>query len=206
MPLINTAGLTIIGDGSQWFWAMAGFFAIPITGYAIYSQLRAQRSANRVAALLALRTEWDSERMLRQRLALLLHGAEGKPGWPPALDPVGNFFEHLGLLVDYGDVGVDVVWDQWRAPIQATWLAHARAVVEERKNDPALWDRWEGLARTMAELDRRHRLPPLDIEGANATPAWLVANLIERLRLEQEAKAGVIPTWSAAQPAEEAEA
>ena len=82
MPFINTAGLTILGDGSQWFWSMAAFLALPITGYAIFSQLRAQRSANRVNAMAALMDKWESDRMVRHRMATLIHAAEGRPGWP----------------------------------------------------------------------------------------------------------------------------
>jgi hypothetical protein len=81
----------VLGDG--------GVLAIPITGYLIFSQLRGQRSANRVNAMEELRDEWDSERVARHRLAVLMHHAEGKPGWPPALTGVGNFFGQMGYLV-----------------------------------------------------------------------------------------------------------
>jgi hypothetical protein len=203
MPLINTAGLTIFGDGSQWFWAMAGFFAIPVTGYMIFSQLRGQRSANRVAVLFALGAEWDSERMLRHRLAVLLHGAEGRPGLPPSLDAVGNFFERMALLEAHGDVGLDVVWEQWGASIQGWWLPHATLIAEQRRREPGLWDQWEGLADKIVKESRRRGIPPVDPDTARAARAsYIIPGLIERLRREQEAKAGIVPTWQPVQPAE----
>jgi hypothetical protein len=203
MPFINTAGLTILGDGSQWFWSMAAFLAIPLTGYMILSQLRGQRSANRVAALSALQAEWDSERMLRHRLAVLMHDAAGTPGWPPSLDPVGNFFEHLALLEDHGDVGVDVVWETWGQAVQGWWLSNAAAIKEQRLRDPGLWDRWESLMRKMVVQSRRHGVPPVDLDKARgAVSSFLIPGLIERLRVEQEARAGVVPSWSPAQTAD----
>jgi hypothetical protein len=43
--LINTNDLVLIGPGSEWFWIMAQFVALAVTGLAIIRQLRAQRSA-----------------------------------------------------------------------------------------------------------------------------------------------------------------
>lgn len=206
MPLINTEGLTIIGDGSQWFWAMAGFFAIPITGYAIYSQLRAQRSANRVSAFTALRAEWRLEHLRRTSLAVLMHHAAGKPGWPPTLAPVGNFYERVAILAKRGDVNAEDVWAEAGGPIQVFWHLNAAAVVEDRKKYPREWEHWEAMAQAMAETSRRRGFPPIDLDIARAALPDLISDSIEALRIEQEAKAGDIPTWPPSQPSEEAEA
>jgi hypothetical protein len=206
MPLINTEGLTILGDGSQWFWAMAGFFAIPITGYAIFSQLRVQRSANRVNAMKALSDEWNSERMVRHRLAVMLHAAEGKSGSPPGLAFVANCFERMGYLAKRGDVQVEDIWESWGQAIQAWWLASAASIAEERsRSGPLTWRRWEKLVHAMADVDRRegNRLVDLDI-ALGPEMSLVIAGLIERLRLEQEMKLGLIPTWPPAQPPGEA--
>lgn len=210
MPFINTEGLTIIGDGSQWFWAMAGFFAIPLTGYAIYSQLRAQRSANRVRAFSALRAEWRLDHLGRSGLAVLMHHAAGKPGWPPTLAPVGNFFERVAVLVKRGDVNAEDVWTEFGSALQLYWLLNAAVVAEERKKDPRLWEhmweRWEALAQAMTEVSHRRGYPRADLEMARAVLPVTISDSIEALRVEQEAKAGLIPTWPASQPSEEAEA
>lgn len=208
MPFINTAGLTILGDGSQWFWSMAAFLALPITGYAIFSQLRAQRSANRVNAMAALADKWDSDRMVRHRLATLIHAAETRPGWPPALFDIGQFFERIALLERHGDVALRTVWEEWGYAIQVWWLRYAAAIAEERgRSGPGFWEDWEKLAHVMAEVDRRRRRRPIgdeDVRGHVLSVS--ISDLIERLRLEQEAKSGVIPTWPPAPVPEEAPA
>jgi hypothetical protein len=208
MPFINTEGLTIIGDGSQWFWAMAGFLALPITGYAIYSQLRAQRSANRVNAMAALVDKWESDRMVRHRLAVLMDIAEGRPGWPPALFDIGMFFDRIALLVKHGDVNVTNVWEEWSFAVQVWWLRNAAAIAEERRTSgPLLWADWEHLAHAMEDLDRRHdRLSVFDEGTLGHLLSASISDLIERLRLEQEAKSGTIPTWPPAQAAQETKA
>ncbi|HJW21244.1 MAG TPA: hypothetical protein VJ506_02330 [Candidatus Limnocylindrales bacterium] len=207
MPFINTAGLTIFGDGSQWFWSMAGFFAIPITGYAIYSQLRAQRSANRVSAFFALRDEWRADHLRRSYLEVLIHHAAGKPGWPPTLAPVGAFFERLALLVKRRDVNAEDAWAEWGVLAQALWLLNAAMVAGERKNDPRLWEHlwqhWEAMVQAMAEISRRRGIPPLDLEMVRAALPVSISDLIEAFRIEQEAKAGVVPSWSPPQVAED---
>ena len=208
MPFINTAVLTILGDGSQWFWSMAAFLALPITGYAIFSQLRAQRSSNRVNAMAALADKWDSDRMVRHRLATLIHAAEGRPGWPPALFDIGQFFDRIALLQRHGDVALRTVWEEWGYAIQLWWLRCAAAVAEERgQSGPGFWEDWEKLAHVMAELDRRRGRRPIgddDVRGHVLSVS--ISDLIERLRLEQEAKSGVIPTWPPAPVPEEAPA
>src|SRR5512143_3555226 len=43
MKVINTAGLALIGPGSEWFWTALQFMALGLTFIAIYRQLRTQR-------------------------------------------------------------------------------------------------------------------------------------------------------------------
>ncbi len=68
-----------------------------------------------------------------------------------------------------------------------------------------MWEDWEGLVKTMADLDRRRGVPLDDAMRGHALTVS-ITDLIELLRLEQEAKAGVIPTWPPTQAAEEAQA
>jgi len=43
VQLIDTAGMALLGPGSEWFRTMLQFSALAITFYAIYRQLRAQQ-------------------------------------------------------------------------------------------------------------------------------------------------------------------
>lgn len=206
MTFINTEGLTILGQGSEWLWTLAQSLALAITGFAIFRQLRAQRSANRLGALFALTAEWDSERLARHRLAVLMHHAESKPGWPPALAAVGSFFERMAQLEQHGDIRLEDLWESWSSAVQLWWLRDEASIREDRtKIGPMLWGGWERLARDMSHLDRRRGVVPDDAARGYALSV-MIADLIERLRLEQEAKAGVIPTWPREQAVEETRA
>jgi len=46
MPFVNFDGLTVLGQGSDWFWGMAQFLLIGATLVGLYRQLRAMGAAN----------------------------------------------------------------------------------------------------------------------------------------------------------------
>lgn len=205
MTFISTEEAVIFGPGSEWLWTMAQFLALAITGLAIVLQLRAQRASNRLNALASLVDAYGSERMQRHRLAVLMHQAAGSPGWPPALWDVGSFFDHMALLVQRGDIRLNDLWVNWRVTVQTAWLRSEACVREERtKMGPGLWERWEALAQTMADLDRRRGLPPVELDAARGyLLSAQISDIIVALRLEQEAKSGLVPTWPPAQTVEE---
>jgi hypothetical protein len=59
----------------------------------------------------------------------------------------------------------------------------------------------------MADLDRREGNRQVDLDLVRGTErSLIIRDLIERLRLEQEMKLGVVPTWQPAQAAEETQA
>jgi hypothetical protein len=61
--LINMDGLVLIGQGSEWFWAMLTMIALTVTFLAIYRELSAQRAAVAFEQLQALEAEYLSDRM-----------------------------------------------------------------------------------------------------------------------------------------------
>ncbi|MFZ0919699.1 MAG: hypothetical protein WAN83_06430, partial [Candidatus Dormiibacterota bacterium] len=92
MTLINTKGMAFFGPGSEWFWAALQFTALLITFVAIYRQLRIARSASAVAQAAEYRARFDSERMRRHRLGILVAIRDGNAIPEPAGEAVGNFF------------------------------------------------------------------------------------------------------------------
>ena len=111
--VIRLDDLVLIGPGSEWFWVMAQFLALAGTGFAIYRQLRAQRSAT----LFEHMTQWDREfegpEMVRAKLALLLaiQGRDVAAGRPRNAEGIPDFFERLGYLVSRGHVDADDFWN-----------------------------------------------------------------------------------------------
>lgn len=184
MPFINTAGLTIIGDGSQWFWSMAAFLAIPVTGYLIYSQMRGQRSANAVAQVESFDRESFSEQMNRNVVELLsaLRDHKEPPDLPKAATAmVGAFWENFATLARAGHrdpklleliapTAAQAAW-VWLAP----WAKWRRA---ETGRKGILAD-LEWLASLMAEMDRRAGRAPV-------LPAQVVAQMTSEITFRQE--------------------
>lgn len=196
MTIFNTEGLVIFGAGSEWFWTLVEAVALSVTGLAIYRQLRAQGAANALNATAALDARWSSEVQLRLRLAALIHLASGKPGWPPTLTEIGNFFEDLATLQNHGHLRLADTWEEWGRAVQVWWALAKPVVLADRVRDPALFTGWERLNDRLEGLDRRAgRILNLD---AAYLETWIpnqIATLIARLRLDREAREGAIPTW-----------
>jgi hypothetical protein len=84
-------------------------------------------------------------------------------------------------------------------PLQVPWLSVFQA------GNPGIYGEFEEFAATMARLDRKNRVPNFEIDDLSARVQREIGRLIQRLRLERDAKQGVVPTWplaDAGQPAD----
>ena len=112
MTLINTDGMAFIGPGSEWFWTALSGIVLAVTFLAIYRQLRLQSSQAAIDQLNEIELEYNSERLLRHQLDVLL---ALQAGVDPAQLPTGsaaaiaNYFEKLGQLVHEGHVDARLV-------------------------------------------------------------------------------------------------
>jgi len=154
--LINTTGLALIGPGSEWFWSMLQFIVVAVTLVGIYYQLRSSQSANAFTQLGALVDEWNGERLVRKRTAVILALRDGAA---PADIPessaiaVANYWEKVGALVRAGHIpasliaeGMGFTSDWWG--ILAPWVLWQRT---EYAN-PNFWEHFEWLAGTLVRL------------------------------------------------------
>ena len=208
MKIFNFEGMAIFGPGSEWLWVMLQFLALSLTGFAIYRQLRTQSSANALHALESQVSEWNSERMLRMRLALLMHIAEGKPraalGLPPGLVPVGNFFDGIATLQGHGHLRMDDTWENWGDTAQYWWAVATPFLGPMRESRGGGWEQWEQLTVRFANIDRKvGRVIDYSAILAHDLLEEIPA-LVARLRLELMAKSGAIPTWPAPEGTAEA--
>jgi hypothetical protein len=189
MPYINTDGLTILGDGSQWFWSMAAFLAVPVTGYAIYTQLRIARSTRAREEIEGFDREWGSERMMRYRLELLTAIREGVDR---ARLPVGsaaglcNFWQRIGELARGGHLDARSLHHGYSRICQVWWANVAPGVrfVRVERDAPHLYVDFEWLAGKMAELDRARGLPSTYSESPIEL-AESIAMLEGQIRIEE---------------------
>lgn len=183
MQLINTEGLALIGPGSEWFWSMLQFVVVAVTLVGIYYQLRIAQSANAFTQLNELVDEWQGERMVRKRLAVLAAIRDGAaladvPASPAA--DVANYWEKVAALARAGHVSVNLVAeglgaaDRWWGTL-GPWVAKVR--VEDA--NPGLFEHFEWMA---ASLVRLHPALAFDQAEFERTVGDSVASLETALR------------------------
>jgi hypothetical protein len=195
VTLINTAGIAIFGPGSEWFWAMAQFLVLLITGLAIYRQLRAQGSANALQAQAGLVARWESPEMVRLRLAALMAVAASESSFPQALGVVDNFFAEMAALGTHRHLRPTDSWEVWSAEVQFWWAVTQPWIASLRASNSGVYGEFEELAATMARLDVEHRVPNFDPADVGPRTERTIARLILRLQLERDARQGLVPTW-----------
>src|SRR5258705_12641201 len=95
-----------------------------------------------------------------------------------------------------------MAWAQWGEASQTFWAVFQPALEERRKIEPGLWKDWE---RWLDDLvDRDHKAGTVKDLSSSYLARWIpetIACYIASLRLEDEAKRGVIPTWPVPEPA-----
>jgi len=160
VQLINTNGMAFIGPGSEWFWTALSGLVLAVTFLGIYRQLRIARSANAFEQMNRLSNEWDSERMNRHKLEILLALREGvKPENVPsgAASYVRDFWDDTALLIKAGHIDRRLVYESFTAPCRAWWATLAPVIHRLRiqSADPRLSGYHEWLAGVMAEMDAK---------------------------------------------------
>ena len=156
MEFINTDGMAFIGPGSEWFWTALSGVVLAITFIAIYRQLSLARSANAFTQLSALVDEWQGERLVRKRVAVLVAIRDGVAAADLPDSPavaVANYWEKVGALARAGHVAPSLIAeglgaaDGWWG-ILAPWVARTRVVDANAE----LFEHFEWLAATLVRL------------------------------------------------------
>ncbi len=208
MRFFNLDGMAVFGPGSEWLWTMAQFLALLITGLAIFRQLRAQRWANDLRLVTRLADEMLAEQMIRHKVAALIHVAQKRPGISPSMEFVAGWFDGTADSIFGGYLRPELAARFWGDMVQNWWAVVTPMLPEARKSDPRVWAGFERWAADAAARDRKTgSVKDLTPES---TARWVhesIPFLIERLRIQQDAKAGTIPVWpvpgAAAEPAAE---
>jgi hypothetical protein len=203
MPLLNVGGLTIVGQGSEWFWAMLQVVLLVATFVVIGRQLRAQAASNTQSRIESLWAEWNTYEMQYRRLVLALHlryeGIQGK-AWPGSVtwekaQPIVVYMLNVAYLMRHGHVTPEEV-SGFDIPFRH-WIAALRPLGEVAGPSLPGYENLDDLVRRFEAQDRKtgRAIPLL------STEAWLddvIDRTTQNLRLEQDRKAGVIPGRPAA--------
>ena len=153
-------GVVLIGPGSEWLWAAISGIVLAATFIALYRQVRLQRSQNAIEQLRSYSRDWDSERMLRYRLAVLLAIGNGLDTSKVALGQatiVASFWENIGYLARAGHVSPALLWNGSLGGCVHYWLLLEPFAKSIRRDFtfPAAYEYFEWLAHAMGQLEHR---------------------------------------------------
>jgi hypothetical protein len=194
VKIINTDGLVLFGPGSEWLWFMLQFLALATTFYAIYRQLRLQASQGAVEQVEGLNREYDSERMLRYRLAIAVAERDELAYPLGASRAIVNFWEALGGLVRKGHLEANLYWDSSGINCQTAWASLEPYVQQSRADAgvPLIGEHFEWLAAKMSSLDHRAGIVTvIDRAYVARLRDGSIAAMEEMLRVEEALRAVV---------------
>ncbi|MBI3747835.1 MAG: hypothetical protein HY262_03160 [Chloroflexi bacterium] len=203
MHIINTDGLALIGPGSEWLWTALQFFALSFTGLAILRQVRLQATSNSLAMGVRFADSFRIE-LTRFKAVALIDVARDSRVMTPAIDRVGSWFDGTASGIHNGHLPALMGWQEWGVPAQMFWAAFGPALHERRKLEPGQWKEWEHWLGDVIVRDRKAGIVQ-DVSQA-AVARWIpeaIAYYIEALRLSDEDRRGVIPTWPIPEPSSE---
>lgn len=185
--LINPDGLTVIGAGSEWFWAMAQFVIITATLVGVYRQVRVQAGATEIQLSRELLRTMATPAQARARLevlrALKMGATRDALPYGPAAT-VGDLYEEMAGWVRSGHMPVALVYRDLKPFVRMWWFVLEPFVRSQRiKMDRVdVWDNWEWLVGMMDKFDRKAGLIPNQLD--EATFARSLDDRIERARIE----------------------
>lgn len=188
MNLISSEPLTIVGPGSEWFWAALQGIVVAVSLWAVFRQLRIQTAQKLRDDVARLNAEYQAERLLRYRLAVWTAVRdETAPADVPkgAFYALGNFWEgvagftkekHFDAQLMAYHLGSDACF-VWTA--MGAWTQHVRATQDPQYLSDFEWFVGEVVRREPAlasDLDQprsRYASGVATLEGLLATEVAL---------------------------------
>lgn len=158
--MVNADQLIVFGPGSEWFWSMLQLVVVAVSLLGLYRQVRLQSGASAIEQAEALAATWNSERVHRSRLAVLLFVRDTKD-WAnvprQASNVVGDLYERVGYLVRKGHIGGDLVNAYLGSAVRLWWVLLRPYAMQLRQSlgDPAVYEHFEWLAEAMGDIDRK---------------------------------------------------
>jgi hypothetical protein len=213
VKFINTDGMAFIGPGSEWLWTAISGIVLAVTFFAIYRQLRLQRSAAAIEQLERIEHEYDSERFGRYKLELHVALRDGvDPADLPinAAAPILNFWERVGSLARRGHLDLQLLFDGGTVfYCQSDWVLLAPTIMKARREReaPALAEHFEWLVGRTETWARKAGVGLDDATQQAARRGSSIASCEGAIRTEEALRAvTMVPpsVASAASPATDA--
>ncbi len=149
MTWFDPAGSSLLGPSSEWFWTMLSTIAVIVSLLAIFRELRLQTAVKETQQVNEVLSEWESERLSRQRLRLYEGIRDGEPTITiNAAWRIAAFWEKVGSLVRVGHMDREMLIDNGGSDSVMFWVLLGDFVHEARRerSTPTAFENFEWLA------------------------------------------------------------
>ncbi|CAG0986044.1 hypothetical protein MTYP_02020 [Methylophilaceae bacterium] len=147
----NWMATNVVGPDSQWFWAMASFFAVAISLSLIYRQISLQRQANLLHTLGEMDKRWNSKEMVQARKQACNSYLADKLRINADQGDVLGFFEDVGVYLERKVFDSEAVWDKYSYYIEHYWAMYQPHINEFRAEtkDNTWYEKFQVLHKEM---------------------------------------------------------
>lgn len=148
---------------NEWVWHPVQATLVVVGFYLVSRQLRLARDQNSISHLNYFREVWNSDPLLRARLAVAEKTDQENSDLEGYEDVLATFMEDLGAAISVGQVNTEHVWSYYSYYIDGYWLLMKPKVIFYRKHtsDPSYFEGFEALHRLSEKVARRHGTFPM---------------------------------------------
>lgn len=155
---------------NQSIWHVTELVLIVLGFYFVYRQVRLARDQNSISHLNYFREVWNSDALLRARLAVAEESNEDEVEFEGFEDVVATFMEDLGAAVHAGQANREHVWNYYGYYIEGYWqlLQPKIRYYHSNSGDRTYFERFKWLFDLNAETNKRNGTSSMPVSYLNA--------------------------------------
>lgn len=148
---------------NEWVWNLVQAVLVVVGFYLVIRQLRLARDQNSITHLNYFREVWNSEPLLRARLAVVENTVREEADFEGYEDVLATFMADLGAAIGIGQANTEHVWSYYSYYIDGYWLLLSPKITRYREkiSDKTYFEEFEALYKLSAKVSRRHGAFPM---------------------------------------------
>lgn len=112
----------VSNPNNQWVWSAVQTILVLAGFIFVRKQLRLARDQNSITHLNYFRELWESDAMLRARLAVVKGTTDDEEDFNGPEDVIATFMEDLGAAVQVGQADTSHVWSYFSYHVEGYWI------------------------------------------------------------------------------------
>ena len=147
-PLVlPQAAVNLMGQESQWFWAMLQSLVLFISLIFVLAQLRRLAEANNISAFSSSNSNWNSGRFREYRSTTCANYDKHDKSLNFMEGQIAGFFEELAIYEQKKIISFDFIWNMYSYYITGYWTLLEPKVKDFRKRyqDDSWYENFESL-------------------------------------------------------------